>query len=48
MVAPAKLTLFLLVGLSASAQIRPAFEVATIKPSAPIDQAAMIDRKSVV
>jgi uncharacterized protein (TIGR03435 family) len=42
MAAPAKLTLFLLVGLSASAQIKPAFEVATIKPSAPIDQAAMM------
>jgi uncharacterized protein (TIGR03435 family) len=42
MVTPAKLTLLLLVGLSASAQVKPAFEVATIKPSAPIDQAAMM------
>jgi len=42
MLVPSKFTLLLLAGLSASAQVKPAFEVATIKPSAPLDPAAMM------
>lgn len=42
MVALVRFAFFFIVGLAASAQVRPAFEVATIKPSAPIDAAAMM------
>jgi uncharacterized protein (TIGR03435 family) len=42
MLTAARLTLFFLAGLAASAQVKPAFEVATIKPSAPMDAAAMM------
>jgi len=37
-----KSVIFLFVGLAALAQVKPAFEVATIKPSAPLDPAAMM------
>jgi uncharacterized protein (TIGR03435 family) len=42
MATSAKFTLGLVVAFAASAQVKPAFEVATIKPSAPLDAAAMM------
>src|SRR5580704_7005535 len=42
MLTRARLALLSLVCLAALAQVKPAFEVATIKPSAPMDAAAMM------